>query len=84
MARAISSLPVPLSPVRRTVEETLPIRSIVRKISCIRLPLPMMLANVYLPASSWRRYRFSSWSSFSPSARRTMRTSSSLLKGLEM
>ena len=35
----MSSLPVPLSPVSRTVEETLPIRSIVRKISCIRLPL---------------------------------------------
>ena len=48
----MSSLPVPLSPVRRTVEETLPIRSIVRKISCIRDPFPMMLAKVYLAASS--------------------------------
>ena len=49
MARAMTSLPVPLSPVTSTVEETLPMRSIVRKISCIRLPRPMMLAKVYLP-----------------------------------
>jgi hypothetical protein len=52
IARAISSLPVPLSPVSSTVEETLPMRSIDRKISCIRLPFPMMFAKVYLPASS--------------------------------
>ncbi len=55
IARAISSLPVPLSPVISTVEVTLPMRSIVRKISCIREPLPMMLAKVYLAASSCLR-----------------------------
>ena len=42
----MSSLPVPLSPVINTVEESLPIRSIVRKISCMREPLPRMLAKV--------------------------------------
>ncbi len=55
IALAMTSLPVPLSPVTSTVEDTLPMRSIVRKISCIRLPRPMMLANWYFPASSCRR-----------------------------
>ncbi len=48
----MSSLPVPLSPVRRAVEDTRPIRSIVRKISCMREPRPMMFAKVYRAASS--------------------------------
>ncbi len=48
MARAISSLPVPLSPWISTVELVRAMRSISEKIACIRGLLPMMLLNVYL------------------------------------
>ena len=55
MARAISSLPVPLSPWTSTVEVVRAMRSISEKIACIRPLLPMMLLKVYFCSSSRRR-----------------------------
>ena len=55
MARAISSLPVPLSPWISTVEVVRAMRSISEKIACIRALLPMMLLKVYFCSSSRRR-----------------------------
>ncbi len=55
MARAISSLPVPLSPWISTVDPVRATRSMSEKIACIRELLPMMLAKVYFCSSSRRR-----------------------------
>jgi hypothetical protein len=55
IARAISSLPVPDSPVISTVDMVLAMRWTMEKISCIFALLPMMLANVKRSSSAVRR-----------------------------
>src|ERR1017187_2636183 len=70
MARAIRSLPTPLSPVNSTVARVGPTRSMAAKISCMASLRPIILSNSYRRPSSALSWRFSS---------RSARTSSALL-----
>src|ERR1035441_9574118 len=70
MARAIRSLPTPLSPVNSTVARVGPTRSMAAKISCMASLRPIILSNSERRPSSALSWRFSS---------RSARTSSALL-----
>src|ERR1017187_7094558 len=68
MARAIRSLPTPLSPVNSTVARVGPTRSMAAKISCMGSLRPMILSNSSRRPSSALSWRFSSRSSRTSSA----------------
>ncbi len=80
----MSSLPVPDSPVIRTVEVVRPIRSIRSKTVRIRRETPMRVPRAGRSSIRLRRVRFSSESRFLSSAFPTTCLSSSTSKGLEM
>ena len=85
MARATSSLPVPLSPWIRIVDR-LGAAWMIRSNTCrIRGLLPMMFANLwYRSWMFWRRLRFSCTSRRRSMALRTTTSTSSFLNGLVM
>ena len=84
IARATISLPVPLSPLIRTLALLSATCEISSKTRCIEGPLPMMLRSRSRCRSSLRRRRFSLASSFFSSAFSTTSLISSTLKGFVM
>ena len=84
MARATSSLPVPLSPVIITVDGLSAILRMVSKTSTMRALLPMMFSKLCWVSSCLRRYWFSSRRRLRSSAFLTIRLTSSSLNGLVM